>query len=252
MINNIEYIHDNIGFIKLVDRMQNDTSLKVVNSARISHASESKEFDSKDKKLCGYLFEHDHTSPFRHTYYTFHIKAPIFCFNQWKKYQVGSTWRTYEADGVTLSVDIFDEMYDTDKGCSWNEISGRYTELKPEFYFPKVMRGPVAYNKQASTPFDDKHKSDRLLRIMQLRCNTLYQAYLDDLKSNVAKEIARMTLPLNIYSQSYWTVSTQALMHFFDQRLKSDAQKEIQEYAKCTYNLVSDDFEKLGIEFYGN
>jgi len=246
-MNNIEYIHDNIGFVSLVDRMQNDTALKVVNSARISHASHSKEFNSKDKKLCGYLFEHGHTSPFRHTYYTFHIKAPLFVFRQWLKYQVGSTWRTYEVEKETVTVNIFDELYDTDKGCSWNELSGRYAKLKPEFYYPEIMRRSDKHNKQGSISFDNVEESKLHINNMRAFCENAYNEYKLSLSSGVAKEIARMILPQNVYSEAYWTISFQGLMHFLNQRLKKDAQQEIQNYANCIYELVFEDFNKMGI-----
>ena len=93
-----EYLYpfnDNIGFVGLVDRMIQDHPLKVVNSARISYKNSKEAFDHKDKNLTKYLWNHEHTSPFRHSYYTFHLKSPLFVFRQWIKYQVGSTWRGY-------------------------------------------------------------------------------------------------------------------------------------------------------------
>ena len=78
-----------------------------------------------------FLWQHGHTSPFRHSFYTFHWKAPLFVFRQAFKYQVGSGWRTYEVEGQEVSLAVFDVLFDTDKGCSWNEISGRYVEWEP-------------------------------------------------------------------------------------------------------------------------
>ena len=85
-----ETLDDGIGFVALVDRMQVDPALKVVNAARISYEKRKDEFDDKDRKLCSFLWEHGHTSPYRHSYYTFHWKAPLFVFRQAFKYQVGS------------------------------------------------------------------------------------------------------------------------------------------------------------------
>ena len=155
-------LKDEIGFVKLVDRMEQNHALKVVNSARISYNSKKDEFDEKDRKLTGFLWEHGHTSPFRHSFYTFHVKAPLFVLRQWLKYQVGSTWRTYEVEGEEVSVEAFDLMFDTDKGCSWNELSGRYVEMEPEFYVPKKFRSnPSHGNKQSSAelPEDFDHVS---------------------------------------------------------------------------------------------
>ena len=227
------YTDDKIGFVELIDKMQNDAALKVVNSARISHANHKEEFDEGDKKLVKFLWDHEHTSPFRHTYYTFHLKAPICVFNQWKKYQIGSTWLT-------------NEMYDTDKGCSWNEVSGRYTQLKPEFYIPTVFRSNVKGNKQASEVNDElDHKY--LYESYSDCCDDLYSLYDSLVAGGVAKEQARMILPQNIYSESYWTVSLQAALHFLHQRLAPDAQYEIRMYAELIYKLVEEDLNKMGI-----
>lgn len=229
-----QYIHDKIGFVELVDKMQNDTALKVINSARISHGKSKEEYDEKDKKLVSYLWEHEHTSPFRHTYYTFHIKAALFVFNQFKKYQIGSTWMS-------------NEMYDTDKGCSWNEVSGRYTQLKPEFYIPQKFRSPSKDNKQGSVVNEEL---DHLVlqTFYNIECNQIYDNYNALLKQGVCKEQARMILPQNIYSESYWTVSLQAVLHFLHQRLKPEAQAEIRMYAELIKELISEDLSRLGIE----
>ena len=126
----IEALDDGIGFVGLVDRMQQDAALKVVNSARISYDKQKTSVGDGDRKLSGFLWKHGHTSPFRHSFFTFHWKAPLFVFRQAFKYQVGSGWRTYDVDGNEVAIEVFDVMYDTDKGCSWNEIrrnSGRIT-----------------------------------------------------------------------------------------------------------------------------
>jgi len=129
----LETLDDGIGFVALVDRMQTDHALKVVNSARISYQNQKQEFEEKDRKLCQFLWNHGHTSPFRHSFYTFHWKAPLFVFRQAFKYQIGSGWRKYEVDGEPVSLEVFDVLFDTDKGCSWNEVSGRYVQWKAEF-----------------------------------------------------------------------------------------------------------------------
>ena len=86
----IATLDDDLGFIALVDRMQQDHALKVVNSARISYSNQSEEMGERDTKLAKYLWTHGHTSPYRHSFYTFHWKAPLFVFRQAFKYQVGS------------------------------------------------------------------------------------------------------------------------------------------------------------------
>jgi len=246
----IATLDDDIGFVALVDRMQSDPALKVVNSARISYEKVKDGFDEKDQKLCNFLWEHGHTSPYRHSFFTFHWKAPLFVFRQAFKYQVGSGWRKYEVDGVPVTLEVFDVMFDTDKGCSWNEVSGRYVKWTPEFYVPRVMRSnPPHGNKQASVdlPTDFDHVGERSLMLAE--CEEAFRRYEERIERGVAKEIARTLLPQNLYTQAYWTVSLQGLLHFFDQRLKPDAQYEIRRFAQGIYRLVEPELARLGIEF---
>lgn len=230
---------DNIGFVALKDRMLEDPMLKVVNAARISYAKEKEKVDDKDKKLIGFLWANEHTSPFRHSFFTFHLKLPLFVLRQAVKYQVGSVWRKLEVDGHTCSVDIFDLLFDTDKGCSWNEVSGRYVTLEPEFYFPTTMRGnPPHGNKQTSNDLGSNFDHAGELRKMQTECRRAYEDYRARLDRGIAKEIARMFLPQNVYTQVYWTVSLQGVMHFLDQRLKDTAQYEIRQVAEGIKSLL--------------
>lgn len=250
MNNKIHIFEDNIGFVSLVDKMQNDMPLKVVNSARISYNKSRDEFSEKDKRLTMFLWENNHTSPFRHSFYTFHIKAPLFVFRQWMKYQVGSVWKTFEIDGQDISLDIIDHFYDTDKGCSWNEISGRYVELKPEFYFPAKLRGnPPHGNKQTSEEQYYIGPVEYNLNQMAHAVDKAYSIYEGLIKTGVAREIARMILPQNIYSEAYWTCSLQSVIHFLNQRLTSDAQFEIRKCAEGIYDLMKEDLQKIGINY---
>ena len=242
-------LDDETGFVALVDRMQQDAALKVVNSARISYRRQKDGFSEDDSKLARFLWVHGHTSPYRHSFYTFHWKAPLFVFRQAFKYQVGSTWREYEADGESISLEAFDVLFDTDKGCSWNEISGRYVKWQPEFYVPLRMRAnPQHGNKQASVelPANFDHEGERARMIAE--CEADFARYRDRLERGVAKEIARMILPQNLYTQAYWTVSLQGVIHFLSQRLKPDAQFEIRRYAEGIYSLVAEDLKRVGID----
>jgi thymidylate synthase (FAD) len=241
-------LDDGIGFVALVDRMRSDAALKVVNAARISYQKKKQEYSEDDKKLASFLWVHGHTSPYRHSFFTFHWKAPLFVFRQAFKYQVGSTWREYEAGGESISLEAFDVLFDTDKGCSWNEISGRYVKWSPEFYLPRRMRAnPPHGNKQASVdlPADFDHEGER--ERMRAECETQFRLYRERLERGVAKELARILLPQNVYTQAYWTVSLQGVMHFLAQRLKADAQYEIRRYAEGVYELVKDELARLGI-----
>jgi len=172
------------------------------------------------------------------------------------KYQVGSGFRSYEVDGKEVSLEIFDHFYDSDKGCSWNEISGRYTSTSDEFYIPKELRSnPPHGNKQASEEYvnpldpyriDFLHPQEILYR-MRTQANEAKGFYNKMIANGVAKEIARMVLPQNIYTECYWTLSLQAIIHFLHQRLKPDAQYEIRMLAEGVYTLVKDTLDKIGL-----
>jgi thymidylate synthase (FAD) len=245
----VETLDDGIGFVALVDRMQHDPALKVVNSARISYERQKDGFDDKDRALCSFLWRHGHTSPYRHSFYTFHWKAPLFVFRQAFKYQVGSGWREYEVDGQTVSLEVFDVFFDTDKGCSWNEVSGRYVEWTPEFYVPGVMRAnPPHGNKQASVDLPASFDHARERELMLAECRRAFDAYRERIERGVAKEIARMCLPQSLYSQAYWTVSLQGVIHFLEQRLEPDAQHEIRRYAQAVERLIAPDLDRLGVD----
>lgn len=257
MNDKVDYLQDNKSFVALVDRMVHDHCLKVTNAARASYDKEKVEFDEKDQKLTSFLWNHEHTSPFRHSYYTFQIKIPIFVARQLMKYQVGSGFRSIEANGKEVFLEEFDHFYDTDKGCSWNEVSGRYTQTSDEFYLPAKFRSnPGHGNKQSSGEYENPlWTSDpcfmdgpSMYKLMKGHCDDAIHSYKLLVKNGVAKEIARMILPQNIYTKVYWTVSLQAIIHFLHQRLKPDAQYEIRMLAEAIYNLISEDLNKLGLK----
>jgi len=248
--NRVYCLDDNFGFVELVGASK-DPGLSVVNAARCSYGNSSNEFTKEDKGLVRYLWKHDHTSPFRHAFYTFHIRAPLFAFRQWTKYQVGSSWRKYEVDGEPVSVEAFDLFYDDDKGCSWNELSGRYKKLEPEFYVPRKMRGNTGHgSKQSSGDLGwGKTRTDAYRDVFKDQYSQAYEQYKEILSAGVAKELARLILPTAIYTEAYWTVSLQSLMHFLRQRLKPDAQFEIRKCALGIYQLVSEDLSRMGVTY---
>ena len=170
------------GFVEIVDVMGSD--LSVVNSARVSFGKKAEKIRPRDERLINYLWEHNHSSPFRHATLQFHIKAPIFVLRQWQKHQVG---------------------------CAWNEISGRYVEFDYEFYTPNHFRVQSKDNKQGSEGAVDPTTEKQAQEIYWNSCDTAMQGYSALLNMGVAKEQARMVLPLNLYSECYWTASLQAV-----------------------------------------
>tara|TARA_R110000796_G_scaffold41179_1_gene101898 strand:+ start:2662 stop:3369 length:708 start_codon:yes stop_codon:yes gene_type:complete len=227
------------GFVKLV-QTTGHVGLATTNAARCSFGETSEEFGDRDAKLCRYLLDNGHTSPFRHAFFTFHVKAPLFVMRQWWKYQIGSTWRGYEIDGEPCAFDI---QVDTDQGCSWNELSGRYKQMDPEFYLPAVARANDG--RQSSV---DAHE---LTAVMQQGLRMAYRKAIQEyeflIEQGVAKELARLALPNSIYSECVWTVSLQAVLHFLEQRLKLDAQWEIRQYAGSILQLCKPQLSAMGI-----
>jgi thymidylate synthase (FAD) len=114
-----------------------------------------------------------------------------------------------------------------------------------------MRANPPHGNQQASVdlPPDYDHAGEHARMLEE--CEAAFAAYEGRIARGVAKEIARMLLPQNLYSQAYWTVSLQGVMHFLEQRLEPDAQYEIRRFAQAVHRLVSTDLERLGIRYEG-
>jgi thymidylate synthase (FAD) len=202
------------GFVRLVDVMGSD--LSVVNAARVSFGKRKEAFEEGDAKLVTYLAKHEHTSPFRHAYLQFHVKAPIFVFRQWMKHQVG---------------------------CSWNEISGRYVEFPDDEYFvPASFRQQAKVNKQGSEGEIDEGNRGPAMEAYLDACRNAVAQYKAMLELGVCREQARCVLPLGLYSEVYWTTSLQAAAHFIRLRSEGHAQWEIQQYAAAVRQLMEPRF----------
>ncbi len=200
----------NKGFVRLIDHMGSD--LSVVNAARVSFGKVKESFDEGDAKLVDYLAAHEHTSPFRHTALTLHVKAPIFVFRQWMKHRIGS---------------------------EFNEISGRYVEFpEDEFFVPEVFRRQAKVNKQGSEGAIDEKDHARAMEAFLESCRGAVAHYKELLALGVCREQARCVLPVGLYSEVYWTVSLQAVAHFIRLRADAHAQWEIQQYAAAVRELV--------------
>lgn len=230
---------DDIGYVRLVTKTQ-DPLLQVVNAARVSYQKYSETLTEKDINLIKFLFEHNHTSPFRHSFYTFEIKCPLFVFRQWIKYQVGCKWTALEINENDAS--LYNLYYDTENGCSWNEVSARYSILNDEFYVPSKFRGNSGHNKQQSSDLNwDKEKTNQWIQKYKDNNSECYSMYKEAIEAGIAKELARTLLPTSIYTSAYWSVSLQGLIHFLNQRLQETAQFEIRSFAQSIFELVRED-----------
>lgn len=197
------------GFVRLDGAMADD--LSVVNSARVSFGTRHEQMESGDDKLIGFLMRERHGTPFEHNSLRFHVKAPLFIFREWQRHRIGS----------------------------FNELSGRYSEfVDPDFYIPSNWRTQVG--KPGHYTFEKWTGNTKMTEGSFLRhCQDAYDLYRWTVDAGLAKEQARLVLPLNLYSEMYWTVNARSLMNFLSLRNSSQAMWEIQEYARVVEELWS-------------
>lgn len=188
------------GYVELWDMMGSD--LTIVNAARTSYLGESKGLE-RDKKLLRYLYEHQHLTPFEQVTFQFKVKCPLFVARQWMRHRTQS----------------------------YNEVSRRYTSEELDFYYPDEWRLQAKNNKQASdgifTHVNGVMFDDAFHEHMQ-RSIDLYDKMIG---SGIAREMARMVLPQNMYTVFVTTVNARNLMHFMALRLDSHSQHEMRLYA---------------------
>ena len=209
------------GYIEVVDKLGDD--LTPVNAARVSFGTKSDTFEEKDRKLSKFLIKHKHFSPFRHQHVMMIIKAPEFVMRQWYKHVVG-------IETTSSSVT---------KDHAWNEISGRYIPVQ-EYYYPEVWRRQSEDNKQASEGELDDLQQKRMTQIYGEYMRQVEMTYERMVEAGMAKEQARIVLPLSQYTLVYWTASFQSIMNFIELRDEPTAQWEIQQYAKVLKEIMFD------------
>ncbi len=199
------------GFVRLVDWMGDDS--RIVEAARISYKSPSKG-PEQDKKLLEYLYKNKHTSPFEMVKVTMNIKMPIFVMRQYVRHRMQNL----------------------------NEVSARYTELPNEFYIPTTWRKQDTKNKQGSSGEFDADTNFAYSDCLKQHCEESYNIYQSLIKDGVAREMARMFLPVNIYTEIYTCWDLKNLLHFISLRDDSHAQAEIQEYGKAIKSILKELF----------
>lgn len=186
----IEYSSD--ISVKLVRSMASDDM--VIQAAQVSSKGENNP-DTVPERLINALLKGRHGSPFEHTAFTFFIEAPIFVFREWQRHRISS----------------------------FNEMSGRYTELKPKFYSPDVERGVINVGTKMKPVFVNHLEAAMDIQaILNHQSSSAWEHYQFMLKAGIANEVARMALPVNVYSQMYWTVNARSLMNFLSLRVESD------------------------------
>lgn len=188
--------------VQLIDSMGND--LTVVNAARVSFDKHHDKFTSGDEKLIAYLAKHGHWTPFGHPQLQFRISAPIFVARQLVKHQVGLVW---------------------------NEVSRRYVDTPPTFYYTDEWRKKATDKKQGSS-------DEEVILSTRIKDDIIYvqekaaQLYTELLSKGVAPEQARILLPLSLYTEWYWTGSLYAFSRVCNLRLSEDTQIETQAIAQ--------------------
>lgn len=198
------------GYVRLVDYMGGDSS--VVRAARVSYGGGTKK-QRGDAKLIQYLMQHRHTSPFEHVTFTFHIKCPIFIARQWMRSRTGS----------------------------FNEISGRYSIIEEEAYLPEeeqlFVQDPVKKQARGNILVKDPEHIRGIMEREQDEIFSVYNYWYIN-ECNLAREVARINLPLSTYTQFYWTVNLHNILHFIHLRTNLEAQWEIQQYANMLLDIV--------------
>lgn len=191
------------GFVRLVDYLGNDE--RIVQAARVSYGAGTKTV-REDKGLINYLMRHKHTSPFEQVILTFHVKLPIFIARQWVRHRTARL----------------------------NEISGRYSVMKDEFYVPElsVIRKQSKTNKQGREEELPTELCQRAIEILTRDQSAAYADYESMINDDIARELARINLPLSLYTEWYWQIDLHNLFHFVRLRADAHAQWEIQEYAR--------------------
>ena len=209
------------GFIRVIDYMGDDSS--IVQSARVSYGKGTKKI-SNDKGLIKYLMRHRHSTPFEMCEIKFHIKLPIFIARQWIRHRTANV----------------------------NEYSARYSILDKEFYIPSAenLAAQSAFNNQGRGDALTDDEASNVIQILKKDAEQTYSNYetllnessegniIDESKSGIARELARMNLTLNTYTQWYWKIDLNNLLHFLALRADDHAQYEIRVYADAMLDIV--------------
>jgi thymidylate synthase (FAD) len=211
------------GFVRVIDYMGNDSA--IVQAARVSYGTGTKKV-SADQALINYLMSHRHTTPFEMCEIKFHIKLPIFVARQWIRH----------------------------RSASVNEYSARYSIMEDEFYIPESgnlsAQSKINHQGRDEKNILNHQEQKQVLEILKQDAKNSYQHYLeminqdqggniiDEDKDGLARELARMNLPINCYTQWYWKIDLHNLLHFLHLRADKHAQYEIRVYADLILEMV--------------
>lgn len=198
--------------VELIDSAGGDIS--IVNSARVSFNKEVEHIGDSDVKLISYLARHKHITPFRHNFIQLRCSVPLFLARQLMKHQAGLTW---------------------------NEVSRRYVDDTPEFYYPKEWRSrPDKSIKQGS---GDVHpENDDIKHCFETAVLVVKSLYEELIESGVAPEMARMVLPQSMMVDFIWSGNLLAFSHVYNLRAGEGAQEEAKEFAELLGRAIEPEF----------
>ena len=224
------------GFVRVIDYMGDDSA--ICQAARVSYGKGTKAV-SNDAGLIKYLMRHWHSTPFEMCEIKLHVKLPVFVARQWIRHRTANV----------------------------NEYSARYSILDREFYIPAPdhLNAQSEVNNQGRGQLLEGEEAQRVLETLKADSHRAYDHYeemiSDEGQSGLARELARMNLPANVYTQWYWKVDLHNLFHFLRLRADSHAQYEIRVYADAICNIVADwvplayaafeDYRLGGVQFSG-
>jgi thymidylate synthase (FAD) len=210
------------GFVRVIDYMGDDAA--IVQAARVSYGRGTRKV-SEDRGLINYLMRHRHTTPFEMCEIKYHVKLPIFVARQWIRHRTASV----------------------------NEYSARYSILDKEFYVPapEHLAAQATTNRQGRGAVIEGEAARRVLDLLRRDAERAYAGYwellnedaagapADPARPGLARELARMNLSLNFYTQWYWKIDLHNLMHFLALRADPHAQYEIRAYAEAVLDTLA-------------
>jgi thymidylate synthase (FAD) len=206
------------GFVRLDAVMADD--LSVVNAARVSFARRKEEMDEADEGLIKFLLRERHGTPFEHNSFRFHVRAPIFVAREWFRHRMGS----------------------------FNEFSMRYARATDDFYMPEPEDVRTQVGKPGSYSFEpvEPELAEETREELRAVYDAAYATYERLVEHGVARELARLVMPVAAYTEFYWTVNARWLMNFVSLRNAETAQREIRRYAEACERFLE---EKMPVTY---
>jgi thymidylate synthase (FAD) len=200
------------GFVRLDDAMASD--LSVVNAARVSFARRKEAMDESDEGLIRFLMRERHATPFEHSVFRFHVRAPIFVVREWVRHR----W------------------------SSFNEFSMRYARASDDFYVPEPDDVRTQTGKPGAYSFESVSSELAETAREELRAvyDSAYATYQRLVELGVARELARAAIPVGAYTEFFWTVNARSLMNFVSLRAAETAQREIRRYAEASERFLAE------------